>query len=140
MHEHLMKYMGTVIRCSNLYRERRLAGTGVGGNQVPYVLVICRNPGVSQDKLAQQLNVNRSSVTRQLGPLEKNGLITRSRCESDRRIVRVYPTERMQALLPQVRAVLADWSAALTGAVSQEELGALTGLMARLSDRARELV
>ena len=136
----LMKDIGTIARCAALYRDGRLEGTGLGGYQAPYVLAVCRATGLTQDQIAQQLHVNRSSVTRQLALLEEAGFIERRRSGADRRAMEVCPTGRMQQVLPVVQGVLADWQAALTEALTQEELQALEGLLGRLAARAEAMV
>ena len=61
--------------------------------------------GLSQEELARYICTNKSTVTRHVTQLEENGYVERRPSESDRRVMRVYPTERMQALLPAVRRI-----------------------------------
>ncbi|MDL2228704.1 MarR family transcriptional regulator [Treponema sp. OttesenSCG-928-L16] len=135
-----MKHINTISRCSALYRDRRLGGTGLGGNQTPYVLEICRQPGISQEQIAAKLHVNPSSVTRKLSLLEENGFIRRERSGSDRRSIEVYPADKMREALPVVRGVLADWHNALAKAITSDELDLLEGLLERLADRAESIL
>jgi len=48
----------------------------------------------SQAEMARQLNVNKSSVTRQLAVLEEKGYIRREPAAADKRILLVYPTQK----------------------------------------------
>jgi len=75
MPRYLMKNISTIARCATLYRDQQLTEIGLNGYQAPYVPEICAAPGIAQEQLAQQLHVNRSSVTRQLMLLEENGFI-----------------------------------------------------------------
>ena len=96
--------------------------------------------GITQEQLTQQIHVNRSSVTRQLAFLEENGFITRKRCETDRRTIEVYPTEKMTAAFPIVQQVLKDWKNALTEGLSPQEKEQIEVLTEHLARRAKELV
>ena len=135
----LMHNIGLISRCATLYRDARLEHLGISGYQASYVSQICRCPGISQDQLAQKLHVNRSSVTRQLAMLEENGFIVRRRSENDRRLLQVYPTEKMEQALPVVRACFRSWRDSLTEGMSEEEINTLEQLLARLAERAERL-
>ena len=138
--ERFMKHINTIFRCAVLYRSKQLEDIGLNGHQTFYVIQICRQPGITQEQLTQQIHVNRSSVTRQLAFLEENGFITRKRCETDRRTIEVYPTEKMTAAFPIVQQVLKDWKNALTEGLSPQEKEQIEVLTEHLARRAKELV
>ena len=73
--ESLMKYVNHTARCATLYRSTQMCGTGLKGCQHGYIFQVCQNPGISQEQLAKNLSVNKSSVTRQLSALEQNGFV-----------------------------------------------------------------
>ena len=139
MKGNLMRNIGLIARCAALYRDAHLEHIGISGYQAPYVTHICRTPGIAQDQLAQSLHVNRSSVTRQLALLEENGFIVRTRSPSDRRVLCVYPTAKMEQALPVVREVFGAWRAALTEGLDESEIEVLEGLLERLAARAEKL-
>ena len=53
--------------------------------------------GISQEKLAKMIYINKSNVTRNLAVLEKNGYIERRPAENDKRVMLVFPTQKAQA-------------------------------------------
>lgn len=132
----LMRQISVTYRCAMQYRERELADTGLGGCQTPYLTVLYRRPGLTQDELAHELDVNKSSVTRQVAMLEEKGYLYRMSDEQDRRVLRVYPTEKALALKPRLYHVLRDWSAYLTSDFTPQEREQLTAMMVRISGRA----
>lgn len=117
----LNRRLNVIVRCAALYREKALAGTGVGPYENAYLFYICHNPGASQEKLAKELYVNKSSVTRHLSHLEAEGFLTRVPDETDRRSLLVYPTEKAMAILPRLQEVSKEWESLLTAGVSEEE-------------------
>lgn len=138
-----MKFINATARCSTLYRDERLEGSGLNGYQTPYVLTLCRNPGLTQEQLAARIHVNKSNVARQLALLEENGFIERRPCENDRRALKVYPTEKMHAALPQLEGILADWRRFVLSELTEEEqntLGALLGRVAHKAETFEELL
>lgn len=123
--EILTRTINIINRCTNLYRDTQLDDTSLSGCQVPYILRICRQPGQTQEELAQGLHVHKSSVARKLAALETNGWITRTPCAQDRRALRVYPTPKAEAVIPQLHQMLTEWSDYLTASLSPPGSGYL---------------
>ena len=131
-----MRCVNRVARSAGLYRGEKLERIGLNGCQHTYILTICRNPGVSQEQLARLIIINKSNVTRQLAVLEQNGFITRVPDEKDRRVLRVYPTQKALDACPVVKQVLSDWQEYVMEGFTAEEREQLTGMMQRVMERA----
>ncbi len=136
----LMRHISITYRCAMRYREHELEGSGLGGHQTPYLMTLYRRPGLTQDELAHELDVNKSTVTRQLALLEEKGYVYRMSDECDRRVLRVYPSEKALALREQLGGVLHAWSDYLTDGLSDAERETLMRLMTRVSTRAEDYV
>lgn len=134
----LNRLIGAVSRCAALWRTERLAGTGVGPHDHPYLFYICHHPGVSQDALCRALYVNKSSVTRHIAHLEGEGFITRRPAENDRRVLQVFPTEKGMEALPLLRQVAAEWNAAITEGFSEQERERFSDLLERAMQNAKD--
>ena len=91
--------INVISRCASTYRADKLDGYGISSAHYFYILAVCRTPGISQDKLAQRLYINKSSVARVLQTLESDGFITRCQNEIDRRETLVYPTKKAEEIL-----------------------------------------
>lgn len=140
MEYHTMRYINTIARCANLHQDEALQSAGLSSYQSAYIPIICRKPGITQDQIARELHVNRSSVTRQMTALEDAGFITRQRCTGDRRAIQVYPTDKALEVLPLVRKARQTWRALLLEGMTDTEREALDKLLARLADRAEDIV
>lgn len=136
----LMRQINITARCANLYRDRQLAGTGLAGCHTSYLLTLYRMPGASQEELARDLNVNKSTVARHLAVMEEKGYVRREPSPDDRRSLLVFPTEKALALKDQLHDILRTWSAYLTADFTPEERETLSGLMARVAQRAESYV
>ena len=104
------------------------------------VFAICREEGRSQDTLAQVLCLNKSTVARSLAALEDKGLVERCPAAEDKRVLLVYPTEKMKALLPRVRTVAKEWNEAVTEGISEEELAVCESVLTRMTEKAKALL
>ena len=84
----------SIARCDVQYRSEQVAPLGLKSCHTSYLMEICRNPGISQDKLAQAIFINKSNIARQVAVLEEDGFIRRVPSQADRRVMELYPTEK----------------------------------------------
>ena len=134
----LMRYINIVSRCASMWRADKLEGTELGDQHYPYILTVCRNPGISQDAIARKLFINKSNVTRSLSYLETHGFVTREQSSEDRRITLVYPTAKAEEILPTIRTIIRGWNAYITEGFTEEELEMYMDMTERLAAKAAD--
>lgn len=132
----ITRIISDIARRGVRYRSEPMKALGLCSRHTNYLLDICAEPGISQNRLAQRIGIDKSNVARQVASLEENGFITCTPCEKDRRITKLYPTEKTLALLPELTAMLDVWEAHLTQDMTAEEKETLTLLLTRIRDRA----
>ena len=49
--------LNIIGRCTQMERSDKLKRLGVCGGQVPYLLRLCRRPGLSQEEMAEQMRL-----------------------------------------------------------------------------------
>lgn len=125
-----------IARCSAQFRSERMAEYGLKSCHISYLLNICANPGISQDKLAQRIYFNKSNVARQAAVLEDAGYITRTPSPTDKRVLELYPTEQALALLPHIRSILQDWNQILTADLTKEEAENVSRVLEKMREKA----
>ena len=77
-------------------------------------------------------------MARQTAALEEDGFIIRTPSTQDKRIMQLYPTQKTQDLLPEIRIILNQWEACLTADVSEEELEILERVLERMKNKSSE--
>lgn len=125
-----------ITRCGSQYRTESLAPMGLKACHASYLIEICAEPGISQDRLAGRICINKSNVARQAAVLEEGGFITRIPCQNDKRVMRLYPTDKAISLLPQITGIMDAWERQLTQGLTEDELEVLATLLARMKIRA----
>ena len=116
-----MKQLGEVWRCANLYRAEQFEALEIGSYQDSYIIEICKQPGIAQEKLAGLIYVHKSNVARQLNSLEEKGFVIREPDPNDKRNLLVYPTDKARAALPAIRQVHRRWNELVLGGLSEED-------------------
>ena len=134
-----MKLLNNISRSQAVYRRSKIHADDLQSCHYAYVLSICRAAGRSQEELARELCVNKSTVARNLNLLEDQGYIERRPLPNDKRQFSVYPTEKMLAILPEVRAVSGEWMTLLSEGIPEAELEVFNSVLERMEDRARKL-
>ncbi len=134
--ELVYKWITLANRHYYLYLNRALAPFGLNSSQYLFILNLCRDPGITQDKLPERICVNKSNVARTLAQLEKKGFIRRQVNPVDKRTAAVFPTERARELYPRIMEVIATWDDAVTSALSPREKENLLELMRRVAGQA----
>lgn len=94
MDNHLLRFIGSFTRsvqylCDVKYRELNLQK-----GQFMFLMRICEHPGISQQSLSHLISVEKSTTTKALQKLEKDGYILREKSSEDSRITLVRPTEK----------------------------------------------
>lgn len=135
-----MKMLNNISRSQAIYRHSKISAEDLQTGHYAFVLAICREPGRSQEELARELCINKSTVTRNLNYLVEREYITRIPLPNDKRQFSVYPTEKMLAVLPEIRQVSAEWMALLSEGIPQDELAIFDSVLARMQVRAGQII
>ena len=129
----IARKLSILARCQVMFRSGYLRESGLLPPHYNYVIPICRNPGLSQEQLARRVYFDKYNVTRHLNKLEEGGYVERRPSESDKRVILVYPTQKMQEIYPEVLRVLFD-------GLSAEELDQFDATLTKITQRAQEYV
>lgn len=126
------KWIGLAHRWYQLYLNRRLADFGLSGSQYLFLVYICRQPGLTQDRLPELVHLNKSNVTRSLAHLERQGYIRREPHPQDRRTTAIFPTPRAEAAYPQIMEIISGWDESVTEPLTGEERHILQELLKKV--------
>ena len=96
------RYLGFLIsaaaRLQRTVYDRRMRNLGVTRSQWTVLVRLGWQPGCSQSELAELLEVEKATAGRLIDRLEEEGLLERRPDDTDRRINRIYMTERGQSV------------------------------------------
>ena len=135
-----MKTLNNISRSQAIYRHSKISAKDLQVGHYAFALTICREPGRSQEELARELCINKSTVARNLNCLEERGYITRNPLPNDKRQFAVYPTEKMLCILPEIKAASMDWMTLLSEGIPQDELDIFNSVLERMQSKAREII
>ena len=135
-----MKMLNNISRSQAIYRHSRIDAEDLQTGHYAFALAICREAGRSQEELARELCINKSTVARNLNYLEEKGYVTRMPLPNDKRQFSVYPTQKMTDVLPQIKQASKEWMVLLSEGIPQEELAIFDSVLERMQKRAGEII
>ena len=135
-----MKTLNNISRSQAIYRHARISAADLQPSHYAFVLTICASPGRSQEELAEQLCINKSTVARNLNALEEKGYVSRRSIPNDKRQFSVYPTEKMTAVLPEIRTASQEWMQLLSEDIDEDELTVFNSVLSRMEEKARVII
>src|SRR5215470_3695403 len=104
----LIKDLDQVLR--RRFEERvRAAGLDLTRPQYRVLIFLDRNPGITQARLAELLDVEKMTVTGLLDRMEKRGWVERRRDPNDRRAYSLHLLPPARPVVDQLEAVIEQW-------------------------------
>jgi DNA-binding MarR family transcriptional regulator len=111
-----------VSRAHHNLADRVFNQIGVCRGQAPVLFELGKQEGISQNQLAERLELTEATLTNTLQRMEACGFVTRQRDPSDGRFSRIYLTETGREMLTQANnATLTIDQKAFAGFSSEEQ-------------------
>jgi DNA-binding MarR family transcriptional regulator len=128
-----------IARLMRTIFDRRVKALGITRPQWLAIVRLNRRPGASQSELADMMEIEKAPAGKIVDRLQERGWVERRADPVDRRINRIFLTERGQRVFdvisPIARATVADAVADL----SDYEIALLVQLLGRVKSRLGEL-
>ena len=135
-----MKVLNNISRSQAIYRHGKINADDLQSSHYAFILAICKEPGRSQEELARELCINKSTVTRNLNYLEEKGYISRNALPSDKRQFSVFPTDKALDVLPQIKSASAQWMSLLSEGIDESEMDIFNSVLERMEATARKII
>ena len=135
-----MKMLNNISRSQAIYRQDKISVYDLQPGHYAFALAICREPGRSQEEIARELCINKSTVARNLNYLEEKGYISRNPLPNDKRQFSVFPTEKMLAVIPEIRQASVEWMTLLSEGIPEDELAIFDSVLDRMQAKARIII
>lgn len=117
----ILKWLSIADRFAKVYLDRQLAPLGLNSSQHMFLIKICQQPGILQDSLIDTFYLHPSNIVRTVMVLERNGFITRTPYDKDKRTWQLYPTDKAEAIIRQIKAACEQTEAVLLQGFTEEE-------------------
>jgi MarR family transcriptional regulator for hemolysin len=138
--EFLGRRLSATAKTVRAYAEQQMAEAGSSLTVAIVTRVLTATPDLTQRELADRLGIEAPTMARHVDRLERDGIVTRTRDDEDRRRQRVRLTARGESLRDRLFEVSERTHHQLTAALSGDELTTFELTLDRLGAHARALL
>ncbi|WP_165005676.1 MULTISPECIES: MarR family transcriptional regulator [unclassified Enterococcus] len=96
----ILREIGMIARALDSISNIEFKEVDLTRGQYLYLVRICENPGIIQEKLAEMIKVDRTTTARAIKKLETNGFIERLADAENKKIKKLYPTAKGSEVYP----------------------------------------
>lgn len=111
-----------VSRLRRVCFDRELAPLGITRSQWWVLAFISRNDGLPQTQLANELDVGKVALGSLIDRLQSAGFVDRIPDARDRRVKRVFLTDKARQLIKDIAPVNDSFNAKILGGIPREDL------------------
>ncbi|MGG1248365.1 MarR family transcriptional regulator [Bacillus spizizenii] len=99
----ILREIGMIARALDSISNIEFKELDLTRGQYLYLVRIYENPGIIQEKLAEMIKVDRTTAARAIKKLEMQGFIQKLPDEQNKKIKKLFPTERGKKVYPLLR-------------------------------------
>ncbi len=134
------RWISTLHRYGNIYMNEQLKEFNLGAGQYQFLAILYQQEGLSQDDMAAILKMDKGTTARAIAKLEQEGYVERKTFSVDKRIKKLYLTEKAHAFEPKLSSILLDWKEIIAAGLSEEEQDSTLTLLKQLSINAENFL
>ncbi|MFK9119717.1 MarR family transcriptional regulator [Peribacillus castrilensis] len=99
----ILREIGMIARALDSISNIEFKEHDLTKGQYLYLVRICENPGIIQEKLAEMIKVDRTTAARAIKKLEINGFIEKKEDKHNKKIKKLFPTEKGKNVYPFIK-------------------------------------
>ncbi|MET0787443.1 MAG: MarR family winged helix-turn-helix transcriptional regulator [Paenisporosarcina sp.] len=99
----ILREIGMIARALDSISNIEFKEFDLTKGQYLYLVRICENPGIIQEKLVEMIKVDRSTAARAIQKLEINGFIEKKEDPHNKKIKKLFPTENGKTVYPFIK-------------------------------------
>lgn len=99
----ILREIGMIARALDSISNIEFKDYDLTRGQYLYLVRICENPGIIQEKLAEMIKVDRTTAARAVKKLEMNRFIEKRDDPNNHKIKKLFPTEKGETVYPFIK-------------------------------------
>lgn len=127
----ILREIGMIARALDSISNIEFKEYDLNKGQYLYIVRICENPGIIQEKLAEMIKVDRTTAARAIKKLEINGFIEKKEDQHNKKIKKLFPTEKGKSIYPMIKRENDHSNSVVLAGFSEREAESLFQLLLR---------
>jgi DNA-binding MarR family transcriptional regulator len=128
----ILREIGMIARALDSISNIEFKEFDLTKGQYLYIVRICENQGIIQEKLAEMIKVDRTTAARAIKKLEVNGFIEKKEDTDNKKIKKLFPTEKGKNVYPLIKRENDYSNTVALGGFSESEEETMFNLLQRV--------
>lgn len=128
----VLREIGMVARALDSISNIEFKEYDLTKGQYLYLVRICENPGIIQERLAEMIKVDRTTAARAIKKLEIQGFIEKREDPHNQKIKKLFPTPKGESVYPFIRSEHEHSNKVALAGLSKEEVETLFSLLQKV--------
>ncbi|MCY8105411.1 MarR family transcriptional regulator [Bacillus sp. FSL R5-0560] len=128
----ILREIGMIARALDSISNIEFKEYNLTKGQYLYLVRICENPGIIQEKLAEMIKVDRTTAARAIKKLEMNGFIKKMDDDHNKKIKKLFPTEKGKEVFPVIKRENDHSNSVALAGFSEKEAETIFHLLQRI--------
>lgn len=128
----VLREIGMIARALDSISNIEFKEYDLTKGQYLYLVRICEQPGIIQEKLAEMIKVDRTTAARAIKKLEINDFIEKKGDIQNKKIKKLFPTEKGKRVYPFIKKEHDYSNAVALQGFSEEEVDTIFNLLQRV--------
>jgi len=128
----ILREIGMIARALDSISNIEFKEYDLTKGQYLYLVRICENPGIIQEKLAEMIKVDRTTASRAIKKLEMSGFIEKKDDKHNKKINKLFPTEKGKTVYPFIKRENVHSNTVALAGFSKTEVETIFNLLQRV--------
>ncbi|MGF7119303.1 MarR family winged helix-turn-helix transcriptional regulator [Methanobacterium oryzae] len=122
-----------IHRTHMIFINEKIKDIDITAGQIPFLMVLSREEGISQDDLASHFHIDKGVVARALRRLEDNKYLFREVDPENRRRHLIYLTSKGKGTVPIIKNIDKEWEDSMRSKISDDEYNHLFSIIKKMT-------
>lgn len=127
------KNISQINRFNSMHFSKVFSKFGIGQGQYGVLLNLYREDGITQEKLSEEMKVDKATVARAVKKLEDEGYIIRKKRKYDKRSYSIILTEKANKIENEVNIIMKNWENKIKNCLTEDESSHLLELLVKVN-------
>lgn len=129
-----------IHRTHMIFINEKIKDMDITAGQIPFLMVLSREEGISQDDLASHFHIDKGTVARALRKLEDNKYLFREIDPENRRRHLIYLTSKGKSTVPKIVDIDKEWGDSMRSNISEDEYNHVFNILRKMALKCLEKV
>ena len=132
--------IGIICRKFNQFLSRELQNVDLTPAELTYLEFLYEQNGMTQDELAKASCVDKAAITRVIQRMEKKGVVERKSDDNDKRVNRIYLTEKANYYKNTMENVRRKWVDIIDVKMTEAQQKIFESQVAEIAEKVKKAV